>query len=71
MQNLIQKSLAVALREALPLRIVYEGKEGITERVIIIKKIEDDCVVAYCRMKRRMRSFKLDNILAAEIVRKP
>lgn len=61
----------MALRGSLPVKIVYEGKEGITERVIIIKKIEDDHVVAYCRMKRKIRSFKMDRILAAVVSYEP
>ena len=46
------------------------GKDGVTERVIIINKIENDRVLAYCRLRRRISAFKLDGILAAEIVRK-
>ena len=70
MKDLIRKTLDVAKRDDLPVKIVYEGKKGITERVIIIKRIDEDRVIAYCRLRRRISSFKLDGILAAEVVRK-
>ena len=69
MIDLTKKTLDVAQRESLPVKIVYEGKEEITERVILIRGIENDRVVAYCKMRRRISSFNLNKILAAEIVR--
>lgn len=68
MKDMILKSLNVALRETLPVKIIYEGKDNITERVIVVKSIKDNSVVAYCRLRRRVSSFKLDRILAAEVL---
>lgn len=62
------KTLQIAYRDGLPVRIIYEGKEGMTQRVIVIKNIKDEGVVAYCRLRRRISTFKPENILAAEIV---
>ena len=70
MKDLILKSLNVAKRDDLPVKIIYEGRNGVTERVVIIKKIEKDRVLAYCRLRQRISAFKLDGILAAEIIRK-
>lgn len=68
MKDMILKSLNVALRETLPVKIIYEGKDSITERVIVVKNIKDNSVIAYCRLRRRVSSFKLDRILAAEVL---
>lgn len=67
MKDIVEKSLVVAYRGALPVRIVYDGKDGLTERTIIIKNIKEESLVAYCRLRRRISTFKLDNILAAEV----
>lgn len=68
MKDLILKSLDVAQREELPIRIMYETKQGITERVIVVKSIKGNSLVAYCRLRRRISTFKLEKILAAEIL---
>jgi len=66
--NIVVKTLQIAYRDGLPVRIIYEGKSGITQRVIVIRSIEDNAVVAYCRLRRRISTFKLEKILAAELV---
>ena len=68
MKDIITKTLDVALRESLPVRIVYDGKDGITERVIVINSIQDERIVAYCRLRRRISTFKLGKVLAAQVV---
>lgn len=68
MFDMINKSLRIAYRDSLPVKIIYEGKDGITQRVIVIKSIKEDGVVAYCRLRRRISTFRLENILAAEIL---
>lgn len=68
MMNIIVKTLHIAHRDGLPVRIIYEGKSGITQRVIVIKSIGDGGIVAYCRLRRRISTFKLEQILAAELV---
>lgn len=62
------KTLQIAYRDGLPVRIIYEGKEGMTQRVIVIKSIKEEGVIAYCRLRRRISTFKPEHILAAEIV---
>ena len=68
MKDMILKSLDVALLNSLPIRIIYDGKEGITERTVLVKSIKENNMVAYCRLRRRISSFKIDRILAAEVV---
>lgn len=68
MKDLIIKSLDIAQREGLPIKIIYENEQGITERVILVKSIKGNSLVAYCRLRRRISTFKLEMILAAEIL---
>jgi len=68
MMNIILKTLQIAHRDGVPVRIIYEGKSSITQRVIVVKSIGDDGIVAYCRLRRRISTFKLEQILAAELV---
>ena len=68
MIDMVMKTLQIAYRDSLPVKIIYEGKEDITQRVIVIKSLHDDSVVAYCRLRRRVSTFKYENILAAELL---
>jgi predicted DNA-binding transcriptional regulator YafY len=68
MKNLIEKTLSVAAVSAQPVKIIYQSDSGITQRIIEIKNINSDQVVAYCRLRRRISTFRLENILAAQIV---
>ena len=52
MKDLIEKTLSVAASSSLPVKIIYQGKDEITQRVIEIKKLQSDHVVAYCRLRR-------------------
>ncbi len=66
--DILIKTLQIALRDGVPVRIIYEGKEGMTQRVIVVKSIKEEGVVAYCRLRRRISTFKTEHILAAEIL---
>jgi predicted DNA-binding transcriptional regulator YafY len=68
MMDIIMKTLQIAYRDSLPVRIIYEGRDGMTQRVIVIKSIKEEGVVAYCRLRRRISTFKSEHILAAELV---
>jgi predicted DNA-binding transcriptional regulator YafY len=49
--------------------IIYEGKDGqITQRVIRVRSIQDEKVVAYDIQKRAPRLFEISRILAARPV---
>jgi predicted DNA-binding transcriptional regulator YafY len=68
MMDIVMKTLRIAYRDGVPVRIIYEGREGMTQRVIVVKSIRDEGIVAYCRLKRRISTFKPEHILAAELV---
>ena len=66
--DVVVKTLEIAYRDDIPVKIIYEGKDGITQRVIVIKNIKDEGIVAYCRLRRRISTFKFEHILAAELI---
>lgn len=68
MMDIVQKTLHIAYRDSLPVQIIYQGKEGISQRVIVIKSVTEEGIVAYCRLRRRISTFKSEHILAAEII---
>ena len=70
MKDIIFKSVDVALNQSLPLRIIYDGKDGLTERVVLVKSINGNSLVAYCRLRKRISTFRIDRILAAEVIYK-
>ena len=68
MKDLIEITLSIAVASAQPVKIIYQGSGDITQRVIEVKSIHEDHVVAYCRLRRRISTFKLDSILAAQLI---
>lgn len=59
--------LKQALAEDLPVIIIYNGKEEITQRRIYIRGMDDESVTAYCTVKKGIRKFKRENILSAAL----
>ncbi|MCD7036109.1 hypothetical protein LRR81_17850 [Metabacillus sp. GX 13764] len=63
--------LKQSLEKQIPAEIIYQSKNGlISQRRIIVKRIEEDHVIACCLHKKQIRSFLLDSILSAGGVRR-
>jgi DNA polymerase-3 subunit epsilon len=66
--------LNIALGRGQPLRIVYAGPAGHTERVIeplySTSRGGQDYLIAYCRLRRDQRTFRVDRIVNVEIAEK-
>lgn len=45
--------------------IIYMKGNKITERSIMIRKIENEDIEAYCYLRHQIRHFKKENILSA------
>lgn len=55
-----------SLEKQIPVEIMYMNNKGaITDRLIIVKGIEDKFIRAYCLKKKRPRIFIKANILSA------
>jgi DNA polymerase-3 subunit epsilon len=64
--------LSIALDRGRPLRIVYAGPQGQTERIIeplySTSRGGQDYLIAYCRLRRDQRTFRVDRIVEAQPV---
>ena len=64
---MVSQVIKEAIRLGSPVEIIYMGDKGITQRVIDIKQIKDGKIMAYCRTKKAIRYFNIENILSAFI----
>jgi predicted DNA-binding transcriptional regulator YafY len=46
--------------------IIYQKNEEITQRKIKVLKINDNDIEAYCYLRKQIRHFKKENILATQ-----
>lgn len=46
--------------------IMYQKNKEITQREVKVLKIKDNDIEAYCYLRRQIRHFKKENILAAQ-----
>jgi hypothetical protein len=65
MQDITEKVLKQALTNDLPVIIIYNGKKEMTQRRIFVRSMDDECITAYCIVKKGVRKFKKENILSA------
>ncbi|MCP3764945.1 hypothetical protein NLX67_21770 [Domibacillus sp. A3M-37] len=62
----MQGLFRMSLEEKKPILIMYMNDERvITDRNIIVRKIHEDYIRAYCLKRNQLRTFKRENILAA------
>lgn len=55
-----------ALLEQTPIEIIYMSQNGVlTQRLIKIIEINENTIKAFCLLRKRKRTFKLENILSA------
>ena len=65
---MVRKTLALALENGRPVRIVYDSGKGLTERTVDVISLEGDRFTAYCRLRKGRRTFKLDGVLSAVLL---
>ncbi|XXM73841.1 hypothetical protein ACQ0QQ_08135 [Lysinibacillus sphaericus] len=62
----MNKLLNRSLTEQSPVEIIYMADpDKTTKRKVIIKKVNVDSVTAYCFLRKQLRTFRVDCILAA------
>jgi predicted DNA-binding transcriptional regulator YafY len=62
----MNKLLRRSLTEQTPIEIIYMTAHcNTTKRKVIIKKVNMDSVTTYCFLRKKLRTFRLDCILAA------
>ncbi len=52
----------------MPVIIVYQKGDEITQRKIRVNRIKEDIIQAYCFRQKAIRNFKRENVLAAKRV---
>jgi hypothetical protein len=59
--------LKQALLQDLPVIIIYNGKDGMSQRRVFIRGMDEESITAYCTIKKGIRRFKRQNILSAAL----
>ena len=62
---MIDHILRASMERSRIVTIIYSGSSKISERNIKVLEIQDDCVKAYCYLRKQVRYFKKENILSA------
>ncbi|WP_066071260.1 hypothetical protein [Neobacillus soli] len=54
-----------SIEENIPLEMIYlaENKK-LSQRVLIVKEVNDDYIRGFCLLRKQIRTFKRDNILS-------
>ncbi|WP_042148913.1 hypothetical protein [Paucisalibacillus sp. EB02] len=47
-----------------------DSKNQVTQRYVRVISMDDNSIVAFCYWRKKVRTFKLENILSAEQVKK-
>jgi len=64
---MVKQVMERALKTGEPVEIIYMGDKEMTQRVVDVKQIKDNKIIAYCRLRRTVRYFNIDSILSAFI----
>ncbi len=67
MSDIVERTLRFAYENNRPLIVCYLGKNGISQRRVYIRKIEEDTVTVYCMQKHAIRVFDVEGILSAQL----
>lgn len=60
-----------SLQQKEKIMIFYiDTNNSVTQRIIQVLHIEDDSIVAFCYYRKRVRTFKLNNILSVGPINK-
>lgn len=60
-----------ACEDKFPVNIIYCDKDNkISKRSIIVKAVNDKYIKAFCLTKKQARIFKIESILAVDVIRK-
>ena len=66
---MISKVLEASMVDNRAITIVYAANNILTKRTIEVLEIRENEIQAYCYLRKQIRTFKIDNILAAEYVK--
>ena len=56
-----------SLQNNMPITIIYlSGNGHISQRKVVVKRLNNQKLIAYCYLRKHIRSFSLTNILSAD-----
>lgn len=62
----MEKTLRKAWQKRTPVTIIYKNDQDVfTKRTILITKIENEYIHAYCYLRQQFRTFSMHNIFSA------
>jgi predicted DNA-binding transcriptional regulator YafY len=62
----LKQYLKLSLENQVPIDIIYFSKCGeFSHRKVLVKKINAEKVVAYCYLRKQIRTFSLEHVLSA------
>jgi|GEM_PF-623897 len=64
---MIERLIHTSMERSIPLVIIYQSSKGISQRTIQVKSIHGEYIKAFCYTRGEYRTFKTENILAAEL----
>ncbi|UGB32382.1 MULTISPECIES: hypothetical protein [Bacillaceae] len=60
--------LKLSLENKLPITIIYlSGSGSFSKRKILVRKISDEKIMAYCYLRKEIRTFSVKNVLSAGV----
>lgn len=63
--------LSDSIKSKQKIMIFYMDSDNhVTQRIIRVIRMEENTIIAFCYWRKRVRTFRLDHILAVEPVRK-
>lgn len=61
------KLLNHAVHEKIKLEMIYMARNGkVSQRFVRVLEIREDHILAYCSYRKRVRTFKIENILSVQ-----
>ncbi len=66
----LKKIFSLAMQKNCKVKMIYQKNDEVVERLVSPRAFKADLVVCYDHFRRARRNYKLDNVLAAELLDK-
>ncbi len=66
----IKKVFSLAMQKNCRVKMIYQKNEEVVERIVSPRAFKADLVICYDHFRKARRNYKLDNVLAAELMDK-
>ncbi|PER86560.1 hypothetical protein [Bacillus cereus] len=60
-----------SLDQKIPIELIYmKNSKDFSQRTVIVRKIYEDYILVYCKMRNQVRALKLDKVLSVAKIRR-